>query len=98
MRAISVAAVACALLISNPAAANPPMNADEAVSLKMEALSDRSPERWQGRQYYLYDDDHQPNAETVGSGASDAAACEDQPVRMRRSDGTTVVRSINRCR
>jgi hypothetical protein len=98
MRAISVAAVACALLIPNPAAANPPTNADEAALLKNEALSGRPPDRWQGRQHYLYDEDHQPVSETSGSGASDARACEDQLVLMRRSDGTTVVRRINRCK
>jgi hypothetical protein len=90
MRAISLAAVlACSLLSPSHAAALPPTNADEASMMQAEALGDRSPDRWQGRQHYLYDNDHRPNWETV---------CVEQPVGMRRSDGTTVVRRINRCK
>ena len=75
----------------------PPANSDEAVRMRLEAISDRSPEQWQGRQHYLYDEDYQPGEETVGSAGSNPMTCNDEPVRMRRSDGKTVIRRLNRC-
>src|SRR4051812_31477575 len=86
---------ACALLTAPAVAA--PTNSDDPGLLNIEALGDREPDRWQGRHHYLYDDEHQPGSATVGSAPSDARACASTPVRMRRSDGATVVRRIRRC-
>ena len=74
-----------------------PTNADDATKMLLEAISDRSPEQWQGRQHYLYDEDHQPGEETVGSAGSNPLTCSDEPVRLRRSDGKSVIRRLNKC-
>jgi hypothetical protein len=88
---------ACVLLISPTHAAPAPTDADDAGLLNIETLGDREPDRWQGRHHYLYDDENQPNSATVGSAPSGARICASEPVRMRRSDGSTVVRRIRRC-
>jgi hypothetical protein len=88
---------ACVLLASSFPAAAAPTDADDAALPNIEALGDREPDRWQGRHHYLYDDENQPNAATVGSAPSDARTCANEPVRLRRSDGSTVVRRIRRC-
>jgi hypothetical protein len=90
------ACIACALLTTFAAAAAP-TDTDDAALVNIEALGNREPDRWQGRHHYLYDDEYQPGAATTGSVPSDIRACGNEPVRMRRSDGTTVVRRIKRC-
>ena len=98
MRAICLAICAACVLPTAPShAAAGPTTADEAALLNIEALSEREPDRWRGRHHYLYDDEYLPNSTTVGSSPSDGRTCAGQPVRMRRSDGTTVVRRIKRC-
>lgn len=69
-----------------------PTDADRAETLRVEAMQDR----WQGRRS-LYEDDHSPGAETVGQRPDDGRACINEPVRLRRSDGSTVVRRFRRC-
>ena len=88
---------ACALLAPSHGAVAAQNNADE-TTLQNETSANRSPDRWQGRQHYLFDDDYQPNSATVGSGGLNAEQCAEEFVRMRQSDGTTVVRRINRCK
>jgi hypothetical protein len=88
---------ACVLLATPDHAAAAPSDADDAVRLNFEASSDREPDRWQGRRHYLYDDENQPNSATVGSAPSNGTTCATEPVRMRRSDGSMVVRRIRRC-
>jgi hypothetical protein len=88
---------ACVLLASPSSPVAAPANADDSALLDIEALGDRAPDRWQGRQHYLYDDENQPNSATVGSAPSEARACASEPVRVRRSDGSTLVRRIRRC-
>jgi hypothetical protein len=91
------AGVICTLCVAlaNPTyAAAGPKNADEAAMMHREALGDRWPERWQGRQHYLYDDEFQPQT----TGAGNARACANEPVRIRRPDGTTTVKRTDRCR
>ena len=98
MRAICLAFCAACVLPAAPShAAAGPRTADDAALLNIEALSDREPDRWRGRHHYLYDDEYQPSSTTVGSSPSDGRTCASQPVRMRRSDGTTVVRRLRRC-
>jgi hypothetical protein len=88
--------VACLLLTAPTSAA--PASADDPALQNIEALGSREPDRWQGRHHYLYDDEYQPGSATVGSApSSDARACSDEPVRLRRSDGSTVVRRFRRC-
>jgi hypothetical protein len=88
---------ACVLLTGLFPAAAAPTGADEAGLLNIEALSDREPDRWQGRHHYLYDDENQPNSATLGSALRDGRTCANEPVRLRRLDGSTVVRRLRRC-
>jgi len=91
---------ACLLLTTLTTSAAAPASADDPALPNIEALGNREPDRWQGRHHYLYDDEYQPaTTETVGSSPvpSEAHACSDQPVRLRRSDGSTVVRRFRRC-
>jgi hypothetical protein len=103
MRAIFAFGVACVLSISAAqAAAVAPTTADDAALMLIEAsqdypADDRSADRWQGRQHYLYDNEYQPGSETVGAAAADSRACATRPVRIRNADGTTVVRRVKRC-
>src|SRR5262249_13873873 len=90
--------VACLLLTALTTSAAAPVRTDDPVLQQSEALGDQQPDRWQGRHHYLYDDHYQPGtAATVGSPPSDARACSNEPVRLRRSDGSTVVRRFRRC-
>jgi hypothetical protein len=88
----------CALcvVLNEPSVAAEPKSAEEAAVMQLEAVGDRWPDRWQGRQHYLYDEKNLP--ETTASRARDARACANEPVRVRRADGSTAVRRINRCR
>jgi hypothetical protein len=97
MRIIVFGVLTACILLHPPHAAAAPTSSDDAALLKIEAVGDSAPERWQGRHHYLYDDENQPNSATVGSAPSDARACAREPVRLRRSDGSTVVRRIRRC-
>jgi hypothetical protein len=88
---------ACAVLIAPFQAGAAPTSSEDSTLLNMEALSDREPDRWQGRHHYLYDDEQQPNSATTGSAQSDGRTCGSEPVRLRRTDGSTVLRRIRRC-
>jgi len=66
MRAATFFCTGCILLATpSQSATLPPANTDEAAMLRREAIS-RSPEQWQGRQHYLYDEDYQPGEELLG--------------------------------
>jgi hypothetical protein len=93
MRAIVLGlGVACAFM--SPGQAAPvPTDADDAALMQIEAMQDR----WQGRHHYLYDDEYRPDAETMGSALPDARACAQQPVRLKRSDGSTMIKRLKRC-
>ena len=99
MRASVLGVCAACMLLTTPsyAAGIAPTNADEAALMQIDGLGDRSADRWQGRHHYLYDDHYQPNSESVGSAPSDARTCDRALVRLRRSDGTSVVQRLNRC-
>ena len=90
---------ACLLLTALTDSAAAPATADDPALPNIEALGNREPDRWQGRHHYLHDDEYQPGtAGTVGSApSSDARDCSNEPVRLLRSDGTTVVRRLRRC-
>ena len=98
MRAATLLCAGC-ILLATPSHSGTIRSAssDEAAMMRLEAISDRSPEQWQGRQHYLYDEDYQPGEETVGSAGSNPLVCSDEPVRLRRSDGKTIIRRLNRC-
>jgi hypothetical protein len=89
--------VACLLLSVLPAPVAAPTSTNDPTLPNIEALSAREPDRWQGRHHYLYDDEHQPGSATVGSAPADARGCANEPMRLRRSDGSTVVRRFRRC-
>jgi len=93
LRAIILACCAAGVLLPHPAAASP--DTDNAALMQAETLSDH--DRWQGRHHYLYDEENRPGPETVGAAPSNARACSNEPVRLRRSDGSTVVRRLRRC-
>jgi hypothetical protein len=91
---------ACALIASPIGAAEPedePKTADEAALMWMQAVGDRWPDRWQGRQHYLFDEDNPPETTATGR-TNDAQACADEPVRVPRADGSTAIKRMNRCR
>jgi hypothetical protein len=98
MRAVMFWCTGCILLATPSHSATVKSdNSDETAIMRLEEISDRSPEQWQGRQHYLYDEDYQPGEETVGSAGSNPLACNDEPVRLLRSDGKSVIRRLNRC-
>jgi hypothetical protein len=97
MRTTILGVCTACLLLSPFSAVAAPTNAEDAALLNIEALGEREPDRWQGRHHYLYDDENQPNSATVGSAPSEGRTCGSEPVRLRRSDGSTVVRRIRRC-
>src|SRR3954467_11889145 len=96
MTALGVCA-ACQLLTAIPTSVAAPATADGPALPNIEALGNREPDRWQGRHHYLYDEENQPGIVPGGSAPSDARACANEPVRLRRSDGSTVVRRFRRC-
>ena len=104
MRATVPGVCAACALLTTPchASVRVPADADAAALMQIQAIQDRtrdrSADRWRGRHHYLYDDEYQPNSDTVGAAASDARACAREPIRLRRSDGSTVVRHVKRCK
>ena len=91
MRAFLASALAVSL-------AGPALSAqvqdDAAEALGIEALQDAGHENWKGRQHYLYDDEYQP--ETSGTAPS-AKECTAETVRIKRSDGKTIIKRVSRC-
>ncbi len=51
-------------------------------------------DRWQGRQHYLFD---ATDAATDAYAAANPSACGKRTVQLKRSDGKTVLRKIDRC-
>ena len=67
MRAATLLCAGCILLATpSHSATIKSASSDEAAMMRLEAISDRSPEQWQGRQHYLYDEDYQPGEELLG--------------------------------
>ena len=98
MRTIMLGVCVAGAFLTMPfSAVAAPTASDEAGLPNIEALGDREPDRWKGRHHYLYDEEFQPGSGTVGSAPADPRTCAGEPVRMQRSDGTSVVRRIRRC-
>jgi hypothetical protein len=93
MRAFILGLGAACALLASPVHGASIQSADDAATMQIEALQDR----WQGRHHYLYDDEYQPGTGTVGALPTDARACGQEPVRLKRSDGSTVIRHLKRC-
>jgi hypothetical protein len=93
---LGVCAVGAFLTMPCPVVASPAAS-DDAGLPNIEALGAREPDRWKGRHHYLYDDEFQPGPGTVGAAPTDPRPCASEPVRLQRSDGTSVVRRIKRC-
>jgi hypothetical protein len=91
MRALLVSALFVSLAGSTLSAQ---VQDDGAEALRIEALQDAGHENWKGRQHYLYDDEYQP--ETSGAAPS-AKECTAETVRIKRSDGRTIVKRVSRC-
>jgi hypothetical protein len=83
------------VLIASSVRAGEP-KAAEAASMSQQAVGERWPDRWQGRRHYLFDETNPPET-TASSRARGSQVCTDEPVRMRRADGSTAVERINRC-
>jgi hypothetical protein len=100
MRAI-FAGLCVACVIASPIHAaepkNAPKTADEAALMLKQAVGDRWPDRWQGRQHYLFDENN-PLETTATSRSTSEQACADEPVRVPRADGSTKVVPMDRCR
>jgi hypothetical protein len=80
-----------ALLAATPSLASP-----QERNPGSEVRTERSDVRWQGRRHWLYDDAGS-DVSTDGFNANAKGDCRSVPVRMKRSDGATVVRRVRRC-
>jgi hypothetical protein len=93
-----IAFTAFALLFAAPASAAPYLEQQDRAN---EPVGENWHERWQGRRHWLYDDIAQDTATqdtaTDGHSANAQAICRNVPVRVKRSDGVTFARRINRC-
>lgn len=91
MRAFLVSALF--LFLSAPGL-SAPMKDNAAEAPNIETLQDTGRESWTGRHHYLYDDEYRP--ETTGAAPS-VKGCTEEIVRLKRSDGKSTVKRINRC-
>lgn len=96
MRAAFVVGTAACLLLTGSAHAAPALSQDENA-IALETPAGREAVRLQSRHHYLFDDESQPWSSTTGSAAANARACASEPVRVRRTDGSTVLQRFNRC-
>ena len=95
-----IARVASALLFAAAPASAAPYLEQQDGARAGEPVGENWHERWQGRRHWLYDDtaqDADADAATDGRNANARANCRNVPVRMKRSDGVTFIRRINRC-
>lgn len=92
MRAILLALCAACMFLTLSTAAGA-SSAEAQIPEPGEAMADR----WQGRHHYLFDEQNRPSPATTGAGSSETSGCATTTVRMRRSDGSTVLRRIRRC-
>ena len=67
-----------------------PLRTEAAENLAQDGGNDK----WEGRQHYLYDEKYQQA--TDGSGPV-VKGCTEERVRVRRSDGVTTIKRINKC-
>jgi len=91
MRAILLALCAACVFLTLSTAAGA-SSAGVQIRGPDEALADR----WQGRHHYLYDQENRPGPTTTGA-SPETSGCATTTVRMRRSDGSSVLRRIRRC-
>ena len=91
MRAILLALCTACLCLTLSSAAGA-SGAEAQIRDPGEALADR----WQGRHHYLYDQENRPDPTTTGA-SPETSGCATTTVRMRRSDGSSVLRRIRRC-
>jgi hypothetical protein len=97
MRGIFTAlCIACVVGPVHAGDSNAPKTADEAALMLKQAVGERWPDRWQGRQHYLFDESSP--AETTATSRSTGQTCADEPVRVRQADGSTKIEPMNRCR
>jgi hypothetical protein len=93
MRAVFLALCAACMYLTLSTAAG----ASSAGAQSPEPNEARA-DRWQGRHHYLFDEQNRPNGPaTTGAASPETSGCATTTVRMRRSDGSTVLRRIRRC-
>ena len=90
MRALTLSIICVICMCSGVAARDgaPTGASSEEAEVNLER------DQWNGRQHILFD---KQNRRTTGSSAKDLEDCRSVPTRLRRSDGTTVVKRINKC-
>ena len=72
-----------------------PIESDYLDLSRIEAVSDRAEDTWRGRQHFLYDNEN--TAKTDGAAMAAENVCAKEFVRVRRADGNTSVKPVNRC-
>ncbi len=96
MRTILIALAVVLLATSSAALASP--KAEVAPGFEADGpYGDRWHDRWQGRRSYLEDDPREAQASTDGYQLYNRTECRNVAVRLRRTDGMTVIRRVNRC-
>ena len=93
MRACILAFCTACLLIA-PASASSGVKPEQGQKVRPEAVVDRYPEWWQGRQHYFFDETNSYRPQTDGSGSADPKECAEV---LKRTDGVSVTRRSNKC-
>src|SRR5262245_36706063 len=96
MRTIALKSMFCCLGVACCAFSPSAFARDDppASRSRIEASRDDAGTAWRGRRHFLFDDQFQP--ETVGQSPG-GKGCGTDIVRVRRDDGTTTLKRINRC-
>jgi hypothetical protein len=85
------------LLSATPALASQDISAADAEAMRIEALANSAPERVQGRFDFMLEDPDIAVDVTSGSGGQPDDDCASVPVRVKRSDGSTIMKRVNTC-
>ncbi len=95
MRVLALVGVA---FLSFPlvATASPQVSAEDAETMRIEALADRAPDRVQGFTPYIHDLDAMMD-QTTGRNVPDPDDCSRVPVLSKRGDGKVVRQLIDMC-
>jgi hypothetical protein len=64
------------------------------AEVAQDSAQDGGDDRWEGRRHYLYDEQYRPQTDGTGPVIK---GCTEERVRVRRSDGVTAIKRINRC-
>ena len=79
------------------ATASPQVSAEDAETMRIEALADRAPDRVQGFTPYIHDVEGKAGLTTTGRNMPDSDDCSRVPVLTKRDDGKMVRQLIDMC-